>query len=218
MSKVDRAVYSPGWGEVILGAVLSLILGVVLGAVLLILKPVIVAKETPKEPVAGAVYFVQGLPGDSAKAKQVLAKRKALVEGQSVKVTEDEVNSLVAAASAKPADAKAPAQTVATGTPNVRIRDGVMQVGVPVTLNVFGLEHQLIAQARGGFEKEGSVFAYEPTEMYLGSCPVQRLPFVSSYVRSKILASQNVPEDIAAAWAKLTNVAIEGNTLVLAMQ
>jgi hypothetical protein len=48
MSKVDRAIYGPGWGEVIFGALLSLVLGVVLGALLLVLKPVVIAKETPK--------------------------------------------------------------------------------------------------------------------------------------------------------------------------
>ena len=219
MSKVDRAVHGPSWAEVILGAVLSLLLGVVVGAVLLILKPVAVVKETPKEPVAGTVYYVEGRKGDANQAKQVLAKRKALMEGQSIQVTEDEINSLVASAKAgeKAGEAKA-AETVTAGTPNVRLHDGVMQVGVPVEVSVLGVQQRIIAQARGGFEKRGDVFAYEPSEMYFGSCPVQRLPFLASYVREKVLASQNVPEDIAAAWSRLTNVAVEGNKLTLAAQ
>ena len=48
--KIDRAAHGPGWAEVILGAVLSIVLGVVLGAVVLIIRPVVVAKELPKEP------------------------------------------------------------------------------------------------------------------------------------------------------------------------
>lgn len=173
MSKVDRAIHGPGWGEVIFGAVLSLVLGIAIGAVLLIVKPVVVVKELPKEPVAGTVYFVEGLRGDSAKGKQALAKRKALLEGQSVKVTEDEVNALASAATAPKADEKAgnSVESVVTGTPNVRIRDGVMQVGVPVTVTVMGYQQKLIAQARGGFVKRGDVFAYDPDEIFVGSCP-----------------------------------------------
>ncbi len=226
-SKVDRAAHGPSWGEVILGAILSLLLGVVLGAALLIFKPVVMAKEMPpaKDRQPGAVYYVEGLRGDASRAKQALAKRKALMEGQSIKVTEDEVNSLVSASAAptvaaKPGEAPAaPAsETVSTGTPNVRIREGVMQVGVPVTLNVLGLEQKLIAQARGAFEKDGDRFVYVPREMYLGSCPVHRLPFLAGYVRGKLLSSEQVPDDIAAAWSRFTTVAIEGNALVLAAQ
>ena len=201
--KVDRAVHGPGWGEVILGALLSLILGVALGAVLLVLKPVVVAKELPKEPVPGAIYYVEGVRGDTSKARQAMAKRKAFVEGRSVKVTEDEINALAAAAApatpaAKPGE-KAPEppksnETLSAGTPNVRIHDGVMQVGVPLTLSVLGFEQKVIAQARGGFEKDGDVFVYDPSEIYLGSCPVQRLPFLSSYIRQKVLASQKIPD------------------------
>lgn len=225
-SKVDRAVHGPGWGEVILGAILSLILGVVLGAVLLVLKPVVIAKELPKQPAADTVYYVEGTKGGSDAARQALAKRKAFAEGQSVTVTEAEINALASAASppaapvkpgAKPAAPASANETVAVGVPNVRLHGGVMQVGAPVTLTVFGVEQRLIAQARGGFEKDGDVFVYDPREIYLGSCPVQRLPFVSSYIRAKVLQSQKVPEDIAASWAKLANVAIEGNELKLTM-
>jgi hypothetical protein len=229
MSKVDRAIYGPGWGEVIFGALLSLVLGVVLGALLLVLKPVVIAKETPKEPVAGAVYYIEGAR-DASAARQVMAKRKALVDGQSIKVTEQDVNALVEAsgsrppatpakpgAKAEPAPA-APEGWLAAGEPNVRIRNGSMQIGVPVTLNVLGFSQRVIAQARGGFTKDGSVFVYDPSEMYLGSCPIQRLPFVNSFVRSKVLAAHGLPDDITAAWAKLANVTIEGNTLNLAMR
>jgi hypothetical protein len=229
MSKVDRAKHGPGWGEVILGAVLSLILGVAVGAVLMVLQPVISVKEPPKEPIAGAVYYIQGLPGDANKARVAMGKRKAFVEGQSVKVTEDEINALASAAAApsapaaKPGEKAAPAaaktnETLSTGVPNFRVRDGRMQIAVPVTVNVMGFEQKLVAQARGGFEKSGDVFAFEPNEMYLGSCPIQRLPFLAGYVKAKIATSQKVPDDIAAAWAKLANVSIEGNTLNLAVQ
>ena len=71
--------------------------------------------------------------------------------------------------------------------------------------------------AQGKFAKQGDRFVFDPESMYLGSCPVHRLPFVAGYVRSQFIDSQSIPEDLAAAWPKLANVAIEGNTLTLTM-
>ncbi|HVU33605.1 MAG TPA: hypothetical protein VHE61_09240 [Opitutaceae bacterium] len=217
-SKVDRAIHGPSWTEVILGAVLSLILGVVLGAVLLILKPVDKVNEPPKEPATGVVYYIQGSQAGSR--DRALAKQKAFVDGQSVQVTEDDLNSLMlslAAGTAPGGKKPAPAGTemLSPGTPNFRIQHGVLQVGLPMVLNVAGLTEPIIVQARGGFEKKGGVFVYEPSELYLGSCPVQRLPFVGSYLRSKALETHPVPADVAAAWKKLSSVSIDGNTLAL---
>lgn len=243
--KIDRAIHGPGWGEVILGALLSAVLGVVIGAALLILKPVAVVKELPKEPVAGTVYYIEG-SRETAKAKQALAKRKAFAQGQSVTVNEDEINSLVTPAGppgtppapkpgekaapkagdkaapkadekAAPAAAPVAGGMLAAGTPNFRIRDGAMQIAVPVTINLLDLGQKVTVQARGGFAKQGSGFVFEPGTLYVGSCPVQRLPFVGDYVRKQILSAQAVPEDIATSWAKLASVTIEGDTLKLAM-
>ncbi|MEY4939775.1 MAG: hypothetical protein RIQ93_1510 [Verrucomicrobiota bacterium] len=230
--KTDRAANGPSWTEVIFGAALSLGLGVVLGAALLIIKPVTQVKELPKEEErdASAVYYIEG-SRETAKAQQALAKRKAFVEGQSVSATEDEINLLMsaapAAAAAKPgskSDEKAaPSPTasgelVTAGLPNFRIRDGALQIGVPVTIRALGLNRRVIVQVRGGFEKKADGFSFEHSELYVGSCPVQRLPFVAGFVRHKVLAGQPVPEDIATAWKKVSRVAIEGNTVKVAMQ
>lgn len=240
--KINRATHGPGWGEVIFGAVLSAVLGVVLGVVVLVTKPVVSVKELPKpeERVRGTVYYVEGAQGGNA--KQALAKRKAFVEGQSVTVTEAEINALASPAGpagaatpppksgekakapekAKAGEKAAPAtpssgEMLAKGPPNVRLRGGVMQVGLPVTLNVLGQSQKVLVQARGQFVKDGDVFAYHADELYFGSCPVQRLPYLSSYVHNKFLNAQAIPEDIATAWRKLANVAIEENALKLTM-
>lgn len=228
--KVEQALHGPSWTEVILGAVLSLLLGAVLGAVLLVLRPVKQVRELPKEADLDrkAVYYVEG-SRDSGKARQAAAKRQAFLAGQSVAVTEDEINSLVpapASSAPKPTGQKGEAAPTPTtesgmlvpGALNVRIRDNALQVGVPVTVNVLGLSQKLIVQARGGFEKDGATFVYEPRELYVGSCPVQRLPFVSGFVRSKVIAAQPIPEDVAAAWSKVSGVEIEGATLKVAVQ
>jgi hypothetical protein len=53
--------------------------------------------------------------------------------------------------------------------------------------------------------------------MYLGSCPVGRLPFVGALVRDKMLAAQPIPDDIKAAWRKLAAVQIGDKTAKLTM-
>lgn len=227
--KVDRAVYGPSWTEVILGAFLALILGVAIGALLLIFRPVTVAREEPKEREKNTVYFIEGSK-DTGRGRTALAKREALLAGQSVTVTEEELNALLAQTAApaggekkapeKAKDAKDAAKSgsneyLGTGAPNVRIANGEMQVAVPVTLDFIG--QKVIAQARGGFEKEGSVFVFKPTEMYLGSCPVHRLPVLAGMVRDEFLKAQPIPEDLKAAWQKLAAVSVQGNTLKLTM-
>jgi hypothetical protein len=232
--KVDRALHGPSWLEVIFGAVLSIVLGVVLGAVLLSLRPVTKVKELPKEADRDpkTLYYIEGSK-DVTKGRQAAAKRKAFAEGQSVTVTEDELNALAATVvppvakpaekpkAPSPADKNAPApaseKMVATSTANFRINDGRLQIGVPVTLNVLGLDRTVTVHTRGTFAKSGDVFVFEPETFYVGSCPLQRFPFLVNYVRDKIVAAQEIPEDIKTAWAKLAAVSIEGNTLKLTM-
>ena len=229
--KIDRALHGPSWVEVILGAVLSFVLGMVLGAGLLIFRPVVVVRELPKPEARDpkAVYFVEG-SRDTSKGRDAAAKRKSFAEGRTVSVIEDELNALAgpAATFAPPPGAKAgakppekPAGTgddmLVTGTPNFRIRDGALQVGIPVTLDVLGMTEKVIVQTRGAFSKDGNGFVYHPAEVYVGSLPVQRLPYVATYARQKFLDAQAIPEDIKASWPKLTNVSIDGNVLNLTM-
>jgi hypothetical protein len=226
--KIDRALHGPSVVEVVLGAVLSLIIGVVLGAALLILRPAIVVRELPKEEVRdpNAIYFVEG-SRETSRAREVAAKRKAFAEGKSVSVIEDELNALAgpatpfaapatttAATPPKPADSD---QMVVTGTPNFRIREGVLQVGVPVTLNVLGLDQKIVVQTRGKFEQQGGVFVYKPDIFYVGCLPLQRLRPLANYARDHFLNAQAVPDDIKASWMKLADVSIDGNILNLKM-
>lgn len=245
--KIDRAAYGPSWSEVLLGALLSLVLGVALGAVLMVLRPVVVTKEEikPEDRKPGAVYYVEG-SRDTGKGKQGLAKRKAFASGQSVAVIEDEINAITGPApgapggaaaaapkagdpkgakkgeekkAATPAAAAAPVadELMSIGAINVRIAGGALNLGVPVTFNVLGVASKVIVQINGAFENREGRFVYRADQILLGSCPVQRLPFVSAYVREKILSAITVPEDIKTSWGRLANVAIEDRTLKLTM-
>jgi hypothetical protein len=225
--KIDRALHGPSLVEVVLGAVLSLIIGVLLGVILLVFRPVIVVREMPKEDARDpdALYFVEG-SRDSTRGREAATKRKAFAAGQSVSVIEDELNVLAGptsfagpAAATAPAADKAPASDdmIVAGTPNFRVREGALQVGVPVTFNVLGLNQKVVVQTRGGFEKEGDGFVYQPETFYVGSLPVQRIPMLAGYARDRFLNAQPVPDDIKASWAKLAGVSIDGNILNLKM-
>ncbi len=219
-SKINRALRGPSWAEVILGAILSFALGVVLGAALLIARPVVTAKVPPKaeELDVRTVYYVQGAR-DPSKARAAQAKRESFAQGQSVTVTEEELNALTAVPPPAPGAAPAPASsdTIAPGPLNFRVRDGVFQVSVPVAVNVLGVSPKFIVQSRGTFVKRSSGHVFEPETLYVGSLPLQRLPFAADYVQDKLLAGGSIPEDIRASWAKLAAVTIEGNALKLAM-
>jgi len=215
----------PGWFQVTFGALFSVILGVALGAGLLVLRPVVVVKQEPKEREKGIVYFVDG-SRDSGRGREALAKRQAFLAGESITVNEDEINTLVAAAikagaapgtPAAAANPSAPSDAayLSAGLPSVRIRGGSLQLGVRLGSSL--LAQKFVFQAHGGFVRRGDTFVFEPKSMYLGSCPLERLPFVAGYVRERILSEYPLPADMKAAWAKLKDVVVEGNTLKLTM-
>jgi hypothetical protein len=225
MSNNERALSGPSWAEVLIGAALSLVLGVVLAAAHLVIKPVATVRELPKSPVAGNVYFLEGSK-DTNKGNTWLRKRQAFLDGQSIDLTEDELNTAVAtpiekpkggagqpASAAKPAPAN---DTLLTPGPvNFRIDGGQVQVGVPVKVNL--LDATVIVQATGGFVKKGDTFTFVPKVFFVGSCAVDRLPMVKGLIMGRLFAAQSVPKELTDAWTKLANVSVDGKTLKLAM-
>lgn len=245
-SRLSRHTRGPSWAEVILGATLSVALGVVLGAVFMAFQPIEIVKELPPEAErkAGVVYHIDG-SRDTNKARLATTKKKAFLEGQSVTLTEDELNVLAgpapaprpapaAAAAAKGAPApKAPApkspapaqkagapeaevDALVVGTPNFRLREGDVQISVPLTVNALGLGSIVTVKTHGQFVKKDDAFRYEVGDMYVGSLPVHRVPFLSAYARDQFV-SHPVPEDVLTAWKKVAKVTVAAGTLQLTM-
>lgn len=232
----------PSWAEVVFGAVLSFLLGVALAAGSLVLKPVTIVKELPKEEdrKADMVYHFEGTR-DGTRGRLSAAKRTQFAQGASVTVNEDEINLLVPTGNATgsaptptPPKAKAsekekkgkekeksqefiPTADASVQPPNFRIHQGVMQISVPLKINVAGIESTVFIRALGKFSKDGSRVAFVPDSVWAGSLSLDRLPFVNSFVYEKFIGSQPIPEDIAASWAKLVGVHIDGNQLKLTM-
>jgi len=244
-AKSKRGEYEPSWTEVTIGALLSALIGATFGVAYLVTKPVITVKELPEqgEISPGATYFVEGTK-DSSKTKLVTAKRKSFSAGGSVTVDENELNSLAAAAVApgaptmptpatkgtKASPPPAPAVKAADkpagslggigltpGGPNFRIRDGELQIGLPVRIDFFGFGLEIIMQTRGQFAKVGDVFVFEPESMTVGSCPLDRLPGAKRLIAKRVLGIVPVPDDVAKAWGLLADVAVVDSTLRLTM-
>ncbi len=235
-SKTERALRGPGLFEITLGVVLSIVLGVVLAGVHLVFKPVETVKETPKEPVAGTVYYLEGST-DTNKAKQWTRKRQMLVEAgpADVSFSEEELNAWIASvmpqAKAKSAPVAKPATppkidaakdeakgfSIVPDRPNFRIHNGVLQVGIPSTINFFGTSIPMVVQARGHFSQGINGFIFYADELYIGSLPAQRVPGLKDFLIRRAIAAQNIPDDLHAAWGKLKLVAIEGAVLHLSL-
>lgn len=227
-TKLQKALYGPSLTEVAFGALLGLLVGVVVACVYLVFKPVLTVKEMPKEPASNVVYFLLGADSN-AKSKTWQAKQKQFLTGGRVQLVEDELNAWAAtlggaapgeaAKAAKPGDqAGQPAPTgfVIPAKPNFRLVDGKIQIGMQCTLNWFGLMTDVTVQATGVLSKEGDVFAFVPETVFLGSCPLHFLPLLSTRFVSLISDNEKVPDEVRAAWAKLTEARIEGSTLKLA--
>ena len=203
------------------------------------------ATEPDLKPGPGDVVYLEGSM-DSSKVNLAGAKRKTFAAGGSVLVDENELNALVgtpvpAPAPGKPApgakntpaaiappppapaaegDAAAPAAggfAVTPEAPNFRIQEGEFQIGLPIKLEAFGYHRTVVVQARGQFEKRGERFVFEPSTLLVGSCPLDPLPVLRSWVVRKVLKAVPVPEDIQKVWGELSDVAVVGSALMLTM-
>jgi hypothetical protein len=228
MSLIPKRHRSPTWFEVLLGAALSVALGIVLGGIYLATRPVKVVGDIPKDAAPTAVYYIQGVKGYYA-TSPVEAKKKAFLEGESVTFDESELN-VLAGGPAKPPPPPTPKNTLVQPPPpppikeydiaplNVRIHDGKIQFAEVYTLNEYGFSGSIVVQARGGITKNGDTFEFEPDVFYVGCCPLQRIPVVRSLLLNKLLFVNPFPPDLVEAWSKVADVTLEGSKLRLKIQ
>ena len=233
--KIEKALYGPSTTEVALGAILGLIAGLLVACVYLVFKPVLQVKELPKEPVRGAVYYIPGSDA-TAKAKAITAKQKTFIAGGSVELIEDELNSWSASTfgsapapkAAKPgakpeapkADGAAPALDgiFNPDRPNFKIKDGTLQIGFKCVLNWYGLTHEVIVLTTGTVQPSGDDFVYVPKTLFLGSCPVHLIPGAAKPLWEHLVGKKKAPDEIKSAWAKASEVTLEGSTLKITMK
>ncbi len=68
----------------------------------------------------------------------------------------------------------------------------MLQIGIPYTVDLLGLSGSVIIQMQGTFAKEGDEFVYEPSTVYIGSLPVQRIPDPDGFAEKKIYSAQEL--------------------------
>jgi hypothetical protein len=209
----DRELYGPSTSEVVLGATLSLLLGAVLAGAFLIAKPVEKVRVLPDEPVHNQVYYIEGAKSGG---NQWLRKKQIFVEdgAMEIELSENELNRWIASTKAKPETAEAPAM-IAPREVNFRFVDNALQIGMPTELNIPMFTHSIIVQASGNFELSGDQYELKLDRLMVGSLAVHRIPVLSSILADRLLASQEVGEEISSAWESLSVVAIEDNKLSL---
>jgi hypothetical protein len=222
LKKVNKSQKGPSWFEVGLGALLSVMLGALLGAAYMINKPVVKVTATPKDPAPGVVYLIEG--AKDLNRDGIMEKRRQFVGGESVLLDEGEVNGFLAglakpsAPAPKPGEKAAPAnepKTLETSTINARIHEGKIQFSDTATVTFLGVTVPVVVQSTGVFRKSGSVFEFDPEDIYVGGCPMQRMIFFRSWILRKLLFVGPAPDDVAGAWSKLSDVSIEGTKLRL---
>jgi hypothetical protein len=224
LKKVKNSKRGPSWIEVILGAVLSVILGVALGAAYMINRPVTKVTSIPKDPPAGAVYLIEGVK--NLNREDVAEMRKSFVDGESMVVDEGDLNGFLASiaraptpavAAAKPGDKAAPpeAKLIETSAVNARIHEDKIQFSDTATITFMGVSVPVIVQTTGTFVKTSSGFEFEPESIYVGGCPMQRMIFIRGWLLKKLLYTVSPPDDVATAWSKLADVSIGASKLRL---
>lgn len=234
--KIERALRGPGLFEIIFGVILSVALGILLGAVHLALKPAVIVKEKelPKDAADNSiyrpVYYVEGST-DAAKGQQWKRKEQMLIEGQTgeISLSEEEINAFLAERFKERAPSLATAPTPVPGKPaatapavtpprvNVRISESVLQFSMPTTTSLLGLDLSLFLQLRGGFVHGAEGFTFDPAEFYIGSLPIHRVPGLAGWLIKRMAAARPPPQELVASWRKVTNVALDGNTLKLTL-
>ncbi len=209
----DRALYGPSTAEVVLGATLSLILGPVLASAFLIAKPVESVRAIPDEPERNQVYYIAGA---NAGGGQWLRKKQIFVEGESMEIdlSENELNRWITSTRVEP-DAAEAAPMIALREVNFRIADGKLQVGLPTDITIPLFNRTIIIQAAGQFKPDGDRFRFDLDRLMVGSLAVHRLPIISGIVAGRLLAAQEMGEEVTSSWDSLSAVSIEDNKLIL---
>ncbi|HRE83671.1 MAG TPA: hypothetical protein PLN52_21685 [Opitutaceae bacterium] len=209
----ERAAYGPGWGEVLLGVTLSLILGVLCAAIYLVFKPVVIAKEPSEAIFQDAIYYLPGTTNVAA-GRTWMRKKQVLVEGHAgdLLLSEEELNAW-ATATMKPAENST--DTIVPAQINFRINENILQIAAPTTFKVLGYDVPVVIQARGNFERVGEHYVFQPTELLLGSLATHRIPGATPKVAQYLLQVQPFPADVTEGLKRASHAVVEGDQLRL---
>lgn len=202
----------PGVFGILFGAVSGIVLGALLAVLSLVAKPPEVVREEPKEPVAGAVYFVRGSMGGATWE----AKWRSLeAGGGEVAVSEGELNawSKEVFTVAKIDESNA-APILIKGRPNFRLAGKELQIGMENDLHFGGSAAPLIFQVKGSPERIGERWTLRTSEAYLGSLPLHRVPAALGAVARRIAPTPSDDDELKEVLARTTSIEVVKDVLV----
>ncbi len=197
----------------IIVAVFSIVMGATLGTLFLALKPVVklAADVELGAPAPDVVYCFEG-KRENERTPIASDTYNRFLSGFSVKVDEIDLNAL------RLTEFESSGSFYKISAPSFRLRDDQLQIGVSMHLYVYGYLIATLVQTRGTFVRKGGIFAFDPQTMWIGSCPVHRLPLLGSPVMDKVIGSQTWPETVVTAWTKLSEVRVSDSSLSLTVQ
>ncbi len=210
---------SPGMGEVVFGAVLSLTLGALLAATHLAAAPVEKVREMPEEPEEGKVYVVEGA-ANPLQATHLTRKKELVLEARKgdYAFSEDELNIWTREA-IKMGVPEGELFSIRAGVPNFRVQNGSVQILTENELHLLGSQRPLVLWLTGSVSKGGSGATFDAREINLGRLPVHRLPAkLQALVLKRFYAENLLPEDIAAALSKSASVKATENRIEVKFQ
>lgn len=217
----DRDAHGGSLGGAILLGLLSALLGLFLGIAHLASQPVQTVRNLPSEQdrEPETVYYVTGSDRGGAGFRVVEGELLSGAPMDST-VTELELNAWSRANfrfdSADTTTAGPGIIGILPATPNFRIADDLLQIGMELKVSAFGQERAMIYQARGVLQRNGE-YLFVPEAVYLGAARIP--PFVlAPLLNRKLLRPFELAENwqsLHSAWASLSEVSIEGNELRL---
>jgi len=150
----------------------------------------------------------------AAKAQAEAAAAKAAAAKPAAKPAGKPAPGVAAAPAIAPApDEQPPTDLITPSVVNFRIRDGVLQVGLPTTITTLGYTFPVVAQTRGTLEKQGDSFVFVPETVMIGSLPLHRFPQAVEYMTQRVMSSGAIPPELTAAWKKVKNVVVDGKAI-----
>jgi hypothetical protein len=210
----------PGVFGIIIGAVLSTVLGALLGVLHLASQRVEVVAEAPKEPAAGTRYFITGEPPKDSGRSMERKLDQLENPGAEVAFSEGELNAW-SHQTFKPTQLeeaeKNGAVMIVAGRPNFRFVGKELQLGMENELVVFGSSAPLVLQARGGFEHAGDKMRFKASEAYLGALPLHRLPAgVLEAVGERF--APVAPKELAAVLDQASAISVADGQLIVRLR
>ena len=204
--------------EVIIGAVLSIFLGVLLAAVYLVVQPVEEVDELPPEADRDrrTVYFVEGRTGSVADFnwRSKVTSFEAGASGM-IELVEQELNQWAGSAFPDLEDTEAEGMlNLIPRSVNFRIRGGALQIASNMEFNVFGVGGEVLAQTRGTFVPRNGRYVFEAESLSLGGFRVPH-DAVMDLILERFFAALDPGEEVTESWSRLTRAEVRDDALIL---